>query len=66
MLTYCKLLLSAPGHACSNCSPTIWNSLPANETTDPAANLVAPERHLARYTAGPRQAFLLTAVEGFS
>src|ERR1700758_4285478 len=36
---------------------TIWNSLPANETTDPAASLVAPERHLSQITAKPRQAF---------
>jgi DNA-directed RNA polymerase specialized sigma24 family protein len=44
----------------------IWNSLPANETTDPAASLVAPERHLSQITAKPRQAFLLISVEGFS
>jgi DNA-directed RNA polymerase specialized sigma24 family protein len=44
----------------------IWNSLPANETTDLAASLVAPERHLSQITAKPRQAFLLISVEGFS
>ena len=45
---------------------TIWNSLPVNETTDPAMSLVAPERHLSQITAKPRQAFLLISVEGFS
>src|ERR1700751_1611015 len=44
---------------------TIWNSLPANETIDPATSPVAPERHLSQITAKPRQAFLLISVEGF-
>jgi CheY-like chemotaxis protein len=43
----------------------IWNSLSADETIEPAANPVAPERHLSRMTAKPRQAFLLISVEGF-
>jgi DNA-directed RNA polymerase specialized sigma24 family protein len=45
---------------------TIWNSVPVNETADPATNLVAPERHLSQITSKPRQAFLLISVEGFS
>jgi DNA-directed RNA polymerase specialized sigma24 family protein len=54
---------------------TIWNSLSVNETSvneasvnetiDPSISLVAPERHLSRITAKPRQAFLLISVEGF-
>jgi CheY-like chemotaxis protein len=44
---------------------TIWNSVSVNETVDPATNLAAPERHLSRITAKPRQAFLLISVEGF-
>jgi len=54
---------------------TIWNSLSVNETSaneasvnetiDPSMSLVAPERHLSRITAKPRQAFLLISVEGF-
>jgi DNA-directed RNA polymerase specialized sigma24 family protein len=54
---------------------TIWNSLSVNETSaneasvnetiDPSTSLVAPERHLSRITAKPRQAFLLISVEGF-
>jgi DNA-directed RNA polymerase specialized sigma24 family protein len=54
---------------------TIWNSLSVNETSasetsvnetiDQSISLVAPERHLSRITAKPRQAFLLISVEGF-
>jgi DNA-directed RNA polymerase specialized sigma24 family protein len=54
---------------------TIWNSLSVNETSaneasvnetiDSSISLVAPERHLSRITAKPRQAFLLISVEGF-
>jgi DNA-directed RNA polymerase specialized sigma24 family protein len=54
---------------------TIWNSLSVNETSvneasvnetiDPSISLVAPERHLSRIMAKPRQAFLLISVEGF-
>jgi CheY-like chemotaxis protein/DNA-directed RNA polymerase specialized sigma24 family protein len=42
----------------------IWNSMPLNGHPDPAASSIA-ERHIDAITPLPRQAFLLTAVEGF-
>jgi CheY-like chemotaxis protein len=45
---------------------TIWNSAEVNGTSDRVVNLVPAERHLGEITAMPRQAFLLTSVEGFS
>jgi len=43
----------------------IWNSMPLNRTTEPAASFPA-ERRLGSLTPAPRQAFLLVSLEGFS
>jgi DNA-directed RNA polymerase specialized sigma24 family protein/CheY-like chemotaxis protein len=44
----------------------IWNSLPVNDRTAPAAGRQPVERHLAQIAPLPRQAFLLVALEGLS
>jgi DNA-directed RNA polymerase specialized sigma24 family protein len=41
----------------------IWNSVHVNEKADPGS---AADRHLSGITPAPRQAFLLTALEGFA
>jgi DNA-directed RNA polymerase specialized sigma24 family protein/CheY-like chemotaxis protein len=45
---------------------TIWNSIGANDNSDPVVNSVPAERHLGQISAMPRQAFLLVSVERFS
>ena len=44
----------------------IWNSVAGNQKPEASEIVLPPEQHLARITAGPRQAFLLLALEGFS
>ncbi len=44
---------------------SIWNANPMNEFAEPSG-VDAPERRIEAITPLPRQAFLLTAVEGFS
>ncbi len=43
-----------------------WNSLAVNGQSDPAFANLPGEKRLIQITAKPRQAFLLTALEGFS
>lgn len=44
----------------------IWNSMPLNSHTEPGDAAATAERRIEAITPMPRQAFLLTAVEGFS
>jgi CheY-like chemotaxis protein/DNA-directed RNA polymerase specialized sigma24 family protein len=44
----------------------IWNSMPINGLSDHLATASVAERRLEEITPLPRQAFLLTAVEGFT
>ena len=44
----------------------IWNAVPLNGTPEKAAGETLAERRLEAITPLPRQAFLLTAVEGFT
>src|SRR5271157_4863534 len=44
----------------------VWNALPMNKHSDRPEPGTAAERRLEEITPLPRQAFLLTAVEGFS
>ena len=44
----------------------IWNSVPVNETTEPATRDMPVEQRLTNITPKPRQAFLLVALEGLS
>ncbi len=43
-----------------------WNSMPLNTRADPGVAAATAERRIEAITPMPRQAFLLTAVEGFS
>ena len=43
-----------------------WNSLAVNGQAEPAFATLPGEKRLIQITAKPRQAFLLTALEGFS
>ena len=44
----------------------MWNSLDVNHEDPPPPGLLASDRNLQMISPGPRQAFLLTALEGFS
>jgi len=45
---------------------TMWNSVEVNQETSPATTLTGFDRNLQTISPAPRQAFLLTALEGFS
>ena len=45
---------------------TMWNSVEVNQETSSAATLTGFDRNLQTISPAPRQAFLLTALEGFS
>ena len=44
----------------------IWNSVPVNDSTEPASRDMPVEERLSHITPKPRQAFLLVALEGLS
>ena len=45
---------------------TMWNSVEVNQEAAPSATLTGFDRNLQTISPAPRQAFLLTALEGFS
>jgi CheY-like chemotaxis protein/DNA-directed RNA polymerase specialized sigma24 family protein len=45
---------------------TMWNAVAVNREASPPAGLEGVDRNLQTISPGPRQAFLLTALEGFS
>ena len=45
---------------------TMWNSVEVNQEASPPATLTGFDRNLQTISPAPRQAFLLTALEGFS
>lgn len=44
----------------------LWNSMAVNSATDPGGNQMPAEQRLTQITPRPRQAFLLTTLEGFN